>query len=170
MCVTLKSSVQVRLVNNKTTMKKIIFITLTILLTNTLFAQTEKERVWSLIVQLDRSLVAKDSVLLNEILTEDFIGAVPTGMSYSKRNYIRFHCQPKGGLVSIKSGEMQDATVRFYGNTSIVNRKVAAQRKGPDGMMTDLVVQRIEVCIMEKGKWIIAAGQGTQVAVPGTPR
>jgi hypothetical protein len=151
-------------------MKNIILITLSLLVTNSLSAQTDKEKVWNIVLQLDKSLVAKDSLALNEILTDDFVGAVPTGMSYSKRNYIRFHCQAKGGLVSIKSGEMQDATIRFYGNTSIINRRVAAQRKGPEGQVADLTVQRIEVCVKEKGKWIIAGGQGTQVAAGGAPR
>ena len=148
-------------------MKKTITIALSLILSLSLFAQTEKDKVWNLVVQFEKALVAKDSVQLDKLLVKDFVGATPTGMSYNKQEYIRFHCKPNIGLMNLQTGDMMAASIRFYGNTAIVNRRVSVQRKDPTGTMIDATIQRIEVLIKENNQWIFASGQGTQVvAVP----
>ena len=128
------------------------------------YAQGDREKVWDLVVSLDNALVKKDSVKLGTLLTDDFIGAVPTGQSYKREAYIKFHCRPHVGLASIK--EKPDmANIRIYGNTAIVNRRVEVVRVGPDGSAKELSVQRIEVCVLLNGKWYVASGQGTEIAM-----
>jgi hypothetical protein len=127
------------------------------------YAQGDRDKVWDLVVSLDNALVEKDSIKLGTLLTEDFIGAVPTGQSYKREAYIKFHCRPHVGLASIKE-KPDGASIRIYGNTAIVNRRVEVVRVGPDGSGKELSVQRIEVCVLLNGKWYVASGQGTEVA------
>lgn len=129
-------------------------------------AQAERQMVWDLVVGLDQALVNKDSIRLRNLLTDDFIGAVPTGQAYDKELYIKFHCKPNVGLVSIGEARQDAARIRFYGHTAIVNRRVEVKRKSPDGTTKSFAVQRIEVCVLLNGTWKLAAGQGTEVAQP----
>jgi hypothetical protein len=146
-------------------MKKVlILITMLLPLLQISHAQTARDHVWNLVVSLDDALVKKDSIRLYSLLTEDFIGAVPTGQSYTRPMYIRFHCKPDVGLVSIEE-EGSEAFVRMYGNSAIVNRRVRVVRKAPDGSARELTVQRIEVCVLVNGSWYVASGQGTEVAL-----
>lgn len=135
-----------------------------LILSSASYAQGDKEKVWDLVVSLDNALVAKDSIRLGTLLTDDFIGAVPTGQTYKRLAYIQFHCRPHVGLLSIKE-KPETANIRIYGNTAIVNRRVEVVRAGQDGSSKELTVQRIEVCVLQNGKWYVAAGQGTEVAL-----
>ena len=144
-------------------MKKILFTILPLFLSVCLFAQTEKEKIWNTLLQFEKALVEKDSVQLKALLVNDFIGAIPTGRSFTKDAYIRHHCQPGMGLMNLNAGDMSTASIRIYNNTAIINRSVSVKRKEPSGTVVDVVVQRIEVFLKENGTWKIAAGQGTQV-------
>jgi hypothetical protein len=127
-------------------------------------AQSAKDDVLNLVASLDNSIVKKDSSKIKSILTEDFRGTIPTGESFPKDKYIRFHCKPNVGLLSINGIDKDKTFVRLYGNTAIVNRRVHVSKKAPDGSVRSFDVQRIEVCIQQQGKWYIAAGQGTEVS------
>ena len=54
-------------------------------------AQSAKDEVLNLVVSLDNSIVKKDSIKIKSLLSEDFIGTIPTGESFSKGLYISFH-------------------------------------------------------------------------------
>ena len=145
-------------------MKKVLVLIAMLLLTLQIsHAQTAREIIRNLVVSLDNALVKKDSTLLKSLLTEDFIGVVPTGQSFTRPLYIQFHCKPNVGLVSIKE-EGPEASIRIYGNMAIVNRRVHVVRKAPDGSSRELTVQRIEVFVLVNGSWYEASGQGTEVA------
>ncbi len=145
-------------------MKKAFFaITVLFIAAQTTNAQSAKDEVMNLVVSLDNSIVKKDSVKIKSLLSEDFIGTIPTGESFSKDLYIRFHCRPNVGLMSINGIDKDKTSIRLYGNSAVVNRRVHVSKKGPDGSLRSFDVQRIEVCIQQKGRWYIAAGQGTEV-------
>lgn len=145
-------------------MKKVIFVIIVLLIALQFGnAQSVKDDVLNLVVSLDNSIVKKDSIKIKSLLNEDFIGTIPTGESFPKNLYIRFHCRPNVGLVSINGIDKAKTSVRLYGNSAIVNRRVHVSKKATDGTMRSFDVQRIEVCIQKQGKWYIAAGQGTEV-------
>ena len=145
-------------------MKKALFaITVLFIAAQTTNAQSAKDEVMNLVVSLDNSIVKKDSVKIKSLLSEDFIGTIPTGESFSKDLYIRFHCRPNVGLMSINGIDKDKTSIRLYGNSAVVNRRVHVSKKGPDGSLRSFDVQRIEVCIQQQGKWYIVAGQGTEV-------
>ena len=145
-------------------MKKAIFaITVLFIITQISKAQSAKDEVLNLVVSLDNSIVKKDSLKIKSLLSEDFIGTIPTGESFSKVIYIRFHCRPNVGLISINGIDKDKTSVRLYGNSAVVNRRIHVSKKAPDGSLRSFDVQRIEVCIQQKGRWYIAAGQGTEV-------
>ncbi|MGB8490448.1 MAG: nuclear transport factor 2 family protein [Bacteroidales bacterium] len=127
-------------------------------------AQSPKDEVLNLVTSLDNSIVKKDSIKIKSLLTEDFIGVIPTGETFTRDLYIRFHCRPNIGLMSINSIDKDRTVVRLYGNCAIVNRRIHVSKKAPDGSARSFDVQRIEVCIQRQGKWYIAAGQGTEVS------
>jgi hypothetical protein len=126
-------------------------------------AQTDKEKVWQLIVKLDHLLVLKDSAQLNPLILDDFIGTIPSGEYFGKLAYISYHCRPNLGLISLTGQNQDSASIRIFGNTAIVNRRVHAQLRLPNGSTPDFDVQRMEVCVKQNGNWFIASGQGTQV-------
>ena len=144
-------------------MKNLLFVSF-LLITSFSFSQTEKEKIYNLIVSLEKALVAKDSVKLNSILTEDFIGAIPSGDWFTKADYIKYHCRPGVGLSDLKTEPIEKTNIRMYGTTAVVNRRVSVIRTWPDGRQEDLTVQRIEVCVKQKDDWKIVSGQGTRVA------
>lgn len=143
-------------------MKKLPFI-LVILINASAFAQTDEEKIRRLVLQLDQAIVAKDSVLMGTILMSQFAGTIPTGLSFGKNDYIRFHCKPGVGVTEVRLIEDRPFSVVIYGNTAVVTRAVATKRKAPAGEPAGLVIQRMEVCVKENGKWLIAAGQGTLI-------
>ena len=135
-----------------------------------LSAQTDKEKVWELILQLDNAITNKDSNKLKQILTAGFIGVIPTGEMFTKNNYISYHIKPGGGLTVLTGHDINNATIRVSPTIAIVNRRVHAKIKTPDGSENEFDVQRIEVCLKENGRWLIASGQGTRVNYEGLPK
>ncbi len=75
-----------------------IFLICLIITPLNLFSQTDKEKVWELIVQLDNAITSKDSNKLKQILTANFVGVIPTGEMFTKNNYINYHTKPGVGL------------------------------------------------------------------------
>ena len=125
---------------------------------------TEKQNVIYLIKQMDKAIANKDSLTLNKILTEDFIGSVPNGQSFNKKSYITYHCNPQSKVRELKEEPTADWNVRLFNNFAIVNRTVTALVKtaGKD-KPAEIQLRRLEVCLKVKGKWFVAAQQGTEV-------
>jgi hypothetical protein len=144
-------------------MKKVSFvISVLIIITHIADAQQAKDEVLNQVVSLDNLLVKKDSTKIKSLLSEDFIGTIPTGETFPRDLYIRFHCKPNVGLISI-NGIKDRTSVRLYGNSAVVNRRVHVSKKATDGSVKSFDVQRIEICILKEGKWYIVSGQGTEV-------
>lgn len=145
-------------------MKKTIFaISLLLIAMQLANGQSAKDEVMNLVVSMDSSIVKKDSTKIKSLLTDDFIGTIPSGESFPKDLYIRFLCRPNEGNMSINSKDKEKTSVRFYGNSAIVNRLVHVSQKSPDGFVRSFDVQRIEVCVQQQGRWYIASAQGTEV-------
>ena len=142
---------------------KFIIVILSVLGHGNLFAQNPKEDAWKLILSLNDALVKKDSSRLKILLAEDFVGSIPSGKVFSKQEYIRYHCKPDVGLVDLKEYPKEDAIIRIYDEVAIVNRKVHAKLKRPDGSLAEFDVQRTEVCVRKSDRWQLASGQGTEV-------
>lgn len=130
-------------------------------------AEPAADAVLGAVRALDAAIVAKDAAALDALLLPDFVGAVPTGASFAKADYIAFHTRPDEGLVVVEPIAAQPATVRvFEGRFAVVNRRLAAQRRAPDGRIDAFEVQRIEALVLRDGRWKIASGQGTRVQAP----
>jgi hypothetical protein len=120
---------------------------------------------------LDAAIVAKDAAALDALLLPDFVGAVPTGASFAKADYVAYHTRAGEGLVSIEPIAEHPPGVRvFEGRFAVVNRRLAAQRRLPDGSVDSFQVQRIEALVLRDGRWRIASGQGTRVQPPPSAR
>lgn len=117
----------------------------------------------NLVLSLDKSLLKKESEQIKALLTRDFIGTVPTGESFTRAQYIQFHCKPDEGLISIEENPKGMVSVRLYGNTAVVNRRLNVTKKNKQGLLRNFDVQRTEVLVQLKGVWYLATGQGTEV-------
>ncbi len=77
-----------------------------------LLAQSDKEKVWELIVQLDKAIVNKDSNKMKQILTTGFVGVIPSGETFTKINYITYHTKPGVGFTAFTGHDINTATIR----------------------------------------------------------
>ena len=59
--------------------------------------------------------------------------------------------------------DMDNTSIRLFGNTAVVNPKAHSQFKLPTGNVVEYDVQRIEVLVKVNDQWIMVSGQGTQV-------
>ena len=144
-------------------MKRFFLTTLLLGAFTLLYSQNEKEKVWQLIVRFDNLLIAKDSVALNAMMTDDFVGTILTGDYFKKAAYISHHCGRNAGFTALTGQDINSAYIRVYGNTAIINRRVHARIKFPDGSSPEFDMQRLEVFIRLNGNWLLASGQGTVV-------
>jgi len=146
-------------------MQKLILLPLLFLLTFPLQAQkaTEKQNVNYLLKQMDKAVASKDSVTLKKILAEDFVGSIPNGQSFNKKSYITFHCSPQSKVRELKEESTADWNVRLFGNTAVVNRTVTSLVKTTSNKPVEIHLQRLEVCVKIKDKWLVIAQQGTEV-------
>jgi hypothetical protein len=127
-------------------------------------------KVLAAVRQLDSLLVAKDAAGLARLLSDGFVGAIPTGEAFGKAAYIAYHCRPDEGLTSVEIAPGTSPTVRVLdGRFAVVNRRAAVRRRAPDGREQAFAVQRIEVLALQDGAWRVLAGQGT-AAGPLPPR
>ena len=147
-----------------------IFLICLIITPLNLLSQSDKEKVWELIVQLDNAIVSKDANKLNQVLTTGFVGVIPTGEVFTKNNYISYHTKPGVGITALTGHDINTATIRVSPTIAIVNRRLHVKVKAPDGNETENDVQRIEICIKENSRWLIASGQGTRVNLESSPK
>ncbi|MEJ0101283.1 MAG: nuclear transport factor 2 family protein [Bacteroidota bacterium] len=122
-----------------------------------------QENVWNVLLKIDTALVQKDATALEQLLSSDFIGAIPTGEYFTKTAYINHHCRPGVGIMFLAGEDISAGSIRIYDNTAIVNRRVHSQFKIPTGNVLEYDVQRIEVLVKNENGWEMASGQGTQV-------
>src|SRR6478735_4463621 len=107
-------------------MKKSLFLFIVFLCFTSAYCQKEDQKIKDVVVALDNALVKKDSLTLKTLMSDDFIGVIPSGKYFNKTDYIKSHCRPNVGLMSIKAKSGGQDLVRIYENTAIVNRTVSA--------------------------------------------
>lgn len=135
-----------------------------------LLAQNDKEKVWDLVVELDNAIVSKDSNKMKQLLTNGFIGVIPSGEVFTKTNFIIYHTKAGYGLTALTGHDINTATIRVSPTIAIINRRIHTKVKTPDNNETEFDVQHIEICIKENDRWKIASGQGTRVNYEGLPK
>lgn len=126
-------------------------------------AQTDVEVISGVIAELDRALVAKDAVAMDRLLADSFLGVIPSGASFAKGEYIAYHCRQGVGVQQLDSSPHPPAAIRVFGDSAVVNRRVRARFRFPDGSERQFDVQRIEILVKVNGVWLLASGQGTEV-------
>jgi hypothetical protein len=124
---------------------------------------SDQKQVWDTVVRVSEALIQKDAQAFENLLTADFVGATPTGAFFDKAGYINHHCNSNFGVVGLSEANIDDASIRLYNNTAVVNRRVHSYFKPPVGDVVDYDVQRIEVLVKVDGEWKMASGQGTKV-------
>ncbi|HTD94469.1 MAG TPA: nuclear transport factor 2 family protein [Chitinophagaceae bacterium] len=124
---------------------------------------TTVQEVWDVLLNIDKALVEKNAVELERLISPDFIGAAPTGQSFTKEAYIQHHCKPGFGIMALTEEGIDATAIRFYGNTAVVNRRAHSQFKLPAGNLVEYDVQRLEVLLKANNEWQLVSGQGTQV-------
>lgn len=147
----------------------IIVFVLTACRFGNVFSQDAGDETWKVILALDAALVKKDSSQLKKLLADDCVGSIPSGKLFTKQAYISYHCRPGAGLVDLKQYPGGEALIRTYGDVGIVNRKVHATLKRPDGSLVEFDVQRIEVCVRNNNTWQLVSGQGTEINLSRRP-
>jgi hypothetical protein len=114
------------------------------------------------ILQLERdwtqSFVTMDVAANERIVADDFLGTEPDGKRIKKADLIA-EVKTGDALLSNRLNE-DDVTIRFYGQTAVVNGSESWKRK-PDGktgrfIWTDIFVKRT-------GKWQVVASQDLEV-------
>ena len=147
-------------------MNKLILIAATLLFIIPVKAQkaTDRDNVINLLKQFDNAIAKKDSITLGKILTDDFIGSIANGQSFSKNNYITFVCGIHSKTREFKEESTAEWNIKISNNCAIVNRKVTylfktSGKKEP----SEIKVKKLEVCLKVKGKWMLASLQATEV-------
>jgi len=147
-------------------MKKLLLMAALLLSVIPVNAQktTEKDNVISLIIQFDNALTKKDSISLNKILTDDFIGSIPNGQTFYKKSFITSLCKPQSRTREIKDESSNSWNIKISNDCAIVNRTVIylVKTTGKEKPV-EIKVKKLEVCLKVKGKWMIASVQGTEV-------
>jgi hypothetical protein len=147
-------------------MKKLLIMTAILLSVIPVNAQktTERDNVINLITQYDNAIAKKDSIELNKILTDDFIGSIPNGQSFNKKTFITSLCSPQSRTREIKDESSKDWNIKISNDCAIVNRTVTylVKTTGKE-KPAEIKVKKLEVCLKVKGKWMIASVQGTEV-------
>ena len=106
-----------------------------------------RKKVWSVLLRVEKALVEKNATEFEKLLSADFIGAAPTGQSFTKTDYINHHCKPGFGIVALTGNDINKSSIRIYLNTAVINRRVHSTFKLPTGKILDYDVQRIEVFV-----------------------
>ncbi len=96
-------------------------------------SELSQKKVLDALSLVDRAQVEKDAQALDNALADNFIGATPTGEYFAKPAYIKHHCIPGFGLISLTHDDRRNTIIRFFGNTAVINRRVQVSYKIPNG-------------------------------------
>jgi hypothetical protein len=118
----------------------------------------EREQILQLERDWTQSFVTMDVATNERIVAEDFLGTEPDGKRSKKADMLA-EVKTGDALVSNHLNE-DDLTIRFYGETAVVNGSESWKRKsdGKTGrwIWTDVFVKR-------NGKWQVVASQDLEV-------
>jgi ketosteroid isomerase-like protein len=108
---------------------------------------------------------AGDTVKLDSLLTEDFVGIGPVGFSLPKTEWLARHQQ---GL-SYESFGLDETTVRIHGDAAIVTARLT-QRGTAFGNPIPEAVRATCVLVRQREHWRLASAHMSFIAgTPGAP-
>lgn len=114
------------------------------------------ERDWA------KAVVDRDTLFLDHILDDDFVGWDYQGKRYTKADSKR---DLSSGEWATTSLEIEDVNVRVYGNTAVVTSR--AIRKGKyKGQDNTGQFRWTKVYVKRKAQWQVVAQQSTMISAP----
>lgn len=120
-------------------------------------AADDREQILQLERDWTQSFVTMDVAANERIVADDYLGTEPDGRRSKKADII---AEAKTGELLSNDLNEDDTTIRFYGETAVVNGSESWKRKsdGKTGrwIWTDVFVKR-------KGKWQVVASQDLEV-------
>jgi hypothetical protein len=123
-----------------------------------LAAATDREQILQLERDWTQSFVTMDVAANERIIADDYLGTEPDGKRVKKADMIG-EVKTGEALLSNRLNE-DDVTIRFYGETAVVNGSESWKRKsdGKTGryIWTDVFAKRT-------GKWQVVASQDLEV-------
>jgi ketosteroid isomerase-like protein len=121
-------------------------------------ATTDREQILQLERDWAQSVVTKDVAANERLIADDYLGTEPDGKRVKKADVIA-EVKTDEPLLSNRLNE-DDVTIRFYGQTAVVNGSENWKRKsdGKTGrwIWTDVFVKR-------NGKWQVVASQDLEI-------
>lgn len=148
-------------------MKQALLV-LSLLVTNTLFAQTKgsKDSAEQTLIQMEfdwsQADVKKDAVVLNRILADDWTGIDFQGTVMTKADVMR-EIALHSDATATESTELREVKVRIFGNTGIVSGTdiEKSQYKGQDSSGAYIWT---DVFVLRNGRWQAVSSQSTKLA------
>ena len=112
-----------------------------------------EEEIMKIEDQWVQSRATKDATMTKDLLTDDYLGATPTGQAQTKQQLID---AVAAGAAFAGKAEMTDRKVRIYRDTAVST-----------GVVTGVVgvdkSRYIRVYVKRNNKWRMVASQGTRV-------
>lgn len=110
-------------------------------------------------LSLKNSLIAKDSIVLSDVLADDVTYGHTNGMIQTKAQLIK---DIMSGVQSYKSIDVSDVNVRIFDHTAIVNLKSAVTMLYNENPL-DLNMYITFVWIQKEGDWKLEARQSVKL-------
>jgi ketosteroid isomerase-like protein len=121
------------------------------------------------ILQLEQKW--KDAVIGHNVpamaglLSDDYIGITSNGTLESKEQTLTYL---KDGVLNLKSIDMSDRKVRFYGTTAVVTSKAEVSGNGEDGSLTGNYRYTRVYVRDPKGGWKVVSFEASRIKEPAT--
>src|SRR5215510_7750045 len=116
-----------------------------------------EEEIMKIEDQWVRSRGTKDPTVTRELLTDDYLGATPTGQAQTKQQFID---AVTAGAAFAGKAEMTDRKVRIYGDTAVSTGFVT-------GVVGENKTRYIRVYVKRNNKWRLVASMGRRVTEGG---
>lgn len=124
-------------------------------------AQGDIEAVRKAARELERALIAADTVALEKLLTGDFLRTPPGGRDTNRSEYISLIAS---GQLKYVAFENVEETFRAYANTVLVNDLTDLRYRSANGPERSMRLKLIWVWVKQNGQWRVAGVQGTQIS------
>jgi ketosteroid isomerase-like protein len=101
---------------------------------------------------------------MDALLADDYMAITPTGILQSKEQAL---ASLKSGSLRIKSMDLSDRKIRFYGRTAVVTSRAEVTGAGPDGDMTGSYRYTRVYVKDARGVWRIVSFEANKIQEPG---
>ena len=123
------------------------------------------------ILQLEQkwkdAVIARNVAAMDDLLSDDYIGITSSGTLESKEQTL---ANLKNGILSLRSIDMSDRKVRFYGTTAVVTSKAEVSGNGEDGNLTGNYRYTRVYVRDPKGGWRVVSFEASRIREPGAPK